>query len=86
MKKIILCLLVAIILSNCEIKPREAKAEMTPIACGIDGSANCVTYKIVTVDGIEFAIFATYKGGVTTHNLTKEKLEIQLLQKQLNQK
>lgn len=92
MKKIILCLLVAVILTNCDVsvKPKEAKAEESNVVCSDNG--NCVSYRNRVIDGIEYAIFYHGQAGSQSGsqpfviNLTKEKLEIELLHKQLNSK
>lgn len=85
MKKLIL-LLFAIILSNCEIKPRESTAQSTVKA--VTSTTN-YTYPVGSgrfiIDGVEYIAFSM-GGGYTSPfivNLTKDKLEIELLKKQL---
>lgn len=79
MKKLIL-LLFAIILSNCEIKPRESKADYF--------NENYSSRKVI-VDNIEYIVFYADKNysrtsnAIAVMNLTKDKLEIELLKKQL---
>lgn len=81
MKKIIICLLAAITLSNCEVKVKEAKAQSTKIAYNLRVTTE-------SIEGMDFLIF--YSGYESRApyviNLTKEKLEIELLRKQLNSK
>lgn len=76
MKKIII-LIAFVIMSNCEITPRSAHATLYKF------DKPTVAYE--TINGMTFAIFSTTNpyGGVHVVNLTKDKLEIQLLKKQL---
>lgn len=85
MKKIIICLLLSIALSNCEISVNKAKAQYAVSNISCSGS-HCVEYEKVTIDSMELGVFQKdhYSGGMFIINLTKEKLEIELLKKQLN--
>lgn len=91
MKKILVCLILAIIASNCEISINRVKAqderkenvvtEISPLQ-----RHRRIEMSRVTVDGMELMVFFTSTGYTSPHvvNLTKEKLEIDLLTKQLN--
>lgn len=93
MRKILICLILAIILSNCEISVKKAKAEANPnwteeqyYPAEYKGNGGTF-FKRIYIDSIEFGFFqstATYStGNPFVVNLTKEKLEIELLRKQL---
>lgn len=87
MKKLIL-LIVVVILNNCEIRPRQVCATTYPSA----DSYGYGRYQFTTEthEGMEYGIWALVGGGSQTGyaihvvNLTKEKLEVELLKKQLN--
>lgn len=84
--KYLLLTLLAIALSNCQIGVQQSHAEMTNIACT---GGQCVTYQKVNIEGMEYGVFsATHHYGMAPFavNLTKEKLEIELLHKQLASK
>lgn len=83
MKKILICLIGAIILCNCEVSVQKAKAQNDLTY----GTVNVVTK---TINGMEYASFilrgSVYGGSsytVSTVNLTKDKLEIEFLTEQL---
>jgi hypothetical protein len=87
MKKTFICLAIAIALSNAQISCQHASARdpQDNVACG---DFNCVAFDKTTREGIEWGIFYNSEGGQTgmqmfVVNLTKEKLEIELLKKQL---
>lgn len=87
MKKYFICLVLAIALSNMQISCRQAEArnDQDNVACG---DFNCVAFDKTTREGIEWGIFYNSEGGqagmqMYVVNLTKEKLEIELLKKQL---
>lgn len=88
MKKILTCLILAIILTNCEIKPKEAKAERNYY----NNYDNIYSYKEEEKSGMVYGIWyvkemSSQTGYSTTVvNLTKDALEIELLKKQLSQK
>lgn len=81
MKKIIICLLIAIIATNCEVKVKETKAQERRYNRQLD---------YINIDGMRYAVFTpaamstSGDGGIFVINLTKDELEVQLLKKQLN--
>lgn len=82
MKKSILLTILFFGLLSCEISPRKTNAAQTTdnISCG---RIDCVTYESVMWDGYEWAIFSTTDYHPTSPfviNLTKERLEIEKLQ------
>lgn len=89
MKKVILTAIVFILLS-CEISFKEASAAESNnnIICE---SHSCITYQERYINGYNYGIFhTTYASGgqagdIFVINLTKEKLEIELLKKQLSE-
>lgn len=88
MKKILICLSIAIVLSNVNISCQTASAndDQDNVACG---GKSCVAFDKTYREGIEWGIFYNAEGSQTgmqmfVVNLTKEKLEIELLKKQLN--
>ena len=93
MKKIILCFLLITILSNCEIKFKEVNAQINKnqkeyISYPVESSVlNSIGLRRIDIDSMEF-VMVTGQGGnwnlpTTIINLTKEKLEVELLKKQL---
>lgn len=90
--KIGACLLFAIVLSNCEVKVNESKAQNNGVfiryGTPVYNHQGQVRVSKQSYEGIEFVIF-TFDGmsdggkGLYIVNLTKEKLEIELLNKQL---
>lgn len=85
MKKILICSLLAIILSNCEIRVQQSKAEMTNIICNTQMN-ECITADIRYYDGMKYLIFSTTRYDAMSPfaiNLTKDSLEVELLKKQL---
>lgn len=87
MKKI-LALLFAVVLSNCEIeiKPKEVKAQSVFSTHGV------YNFESKTIDGMKYGIWSySYNSGgevaaIAVVNLTKDALEVELLQKQLSSK
>ena len=86
MKKFI-TLVIAIILSNCEIevKPRQVHAQ------NVYASGLQYAYTEKVVEGMKYGIWcADYRNGVAPAvcvvNLTKDKLEVEFLKKQLQEK
>lgn len=80
MKKLI------ITMSNCEIsvKPKHVKAETINLSCH---DQMCVTMDRKIIDNMEFLIFGNTRHESNTPfviNLTKQKLEVELLRKQVN--
>ncbi len=80
MKKITICLILAVILSNCEIRVKEAKAEYHLMNTG-ESTQTVYAYK--TFSNMRYLFTTTYHGGSTAVNLTKDSLEVELLKKQL---
>lgn len=80
MKKLI-CLILAITLSNCEISPRKSVAsDFDRIACG---SWQCAIKSDVTISGMKYGVFSTENDdSLFVINLTKDSLEVELLKKQ----
>lgn len=79
MKKIIV-LIVCLIFANCEIKPREAKAQ------GFWMLSDCqIGYR--EINGMKYAIFVPGNSDVYTGaavvNLTKDELEVEMLKLQI---
>lgn len=80
MKKIILLTVLFFGLLSCEISPRKTNADAVNISCP---TGDCVSYERRTYDGFEWAIFSsTHPNGMAPFviNLTKERLEIEKLQ------
>lgn len=86
MRKILLCSLVAIIFSNCEISVRKSVAQDN---IGIDRH---FSYIEKIKDGMKYGIwYVDYNTSQTGYavavvNLTKDSLEVELLKKQLAKK
>lgn len=87
MKKYIIALILAVILSNCEVKVKQAQAQdPTHVSIraynGVD-----IEVKKPIINGMQYAIiyeFAGYRGTMCVVNLTKDSLEVELIKKQLN--
>jgi hypothetical protein len=94
MKKILICFLAVMALSNCEVKFKEVKAQINPnqkelvsIGTGVsDGMPYHFEIRRLEIDSMEYAVFTYYGDAIYSINLTKEKLEIELLRKQLKTK
>jgi hypothetical protein len=82
MRKYIILLIIAIIFSNCDIKPRTAKANEGNLLC--DVSPACVTYRYINIGGMKYLITGIYYGGSTVTNITKDSLECEYYRKQLS--
>jgi hypothetical protein len=81
------------VLSNCEVKFKEVKAEINPnqkefisIGTGSGGSTYHFEIRRLEIDSMEYAVFTYYGDAIYSINLTKEKLEVELLKKQLKTK
>ena len=79
MKKIIICLLAAIMLMNCEIRVKQTNAQDTKHH----------QFEIKIANGMQYGIWSSYNSGdgnrsIFVVNLTKDSLEVELLRKQLN--
>lgn len=87
MKKTMTCILLAVVLSNCEIGVRKTNAQYNqrPISCSAN---NCVNFEKVTVDSMSYGVFQkeSYQGGVTVVNLTRDSLECAYYRKMLKTK
>lgn len=81
----IICLVLTIALSNCEIRVKEASAQTKneiKESHYIDvRSYGGVNWARVTIDGMDYAVFVSGSGHTSPFvvNLTKEKLEIEHL-------
>jgi len=84
MKKLLICLILAIALSNCEVSVKKANSQIIKTLQDSNGRIDICIYQY-TVDGIDYRIVHTgvSYGGTSVINLTKDKLEIELLKKQL---
>lgn len=85
MRKFIICLIGAIILSNCNISCNQAGAGDGGVTLW-DG----YSWEYKTLNGMEYIIFysdkltqSSYTGALFAINLTKDALEVELLRKQL---
>lgn len=83
MKKLI-CLVVAVVLSNCQIKiePNSVNAQ------GVVAGYVDYEYKEVTIKGMTYGVWAanahsSQASAIQVVNLTKDELEVKLLRKQL---
>ena len=79
------------VLSNCEVKFKEAKAEINPNQkelqmFNVNGEAYKFEIRRLEIDSMEYAVFTMYGNAIYSVNLTKEKLEVELLRKQLKTK
>lgn len=86
MKKILICLAVALVLTNCEIRVKPATAqEFSP------GGLNCPVYQYheEVHANMKFGVFLAIGrmpesgSAIQVINLTKEETELQLLRKQI---
>lgn len=82
-----ICLIAAIILSNCEVRVKQAHSQIIKTLTDGDGNSDIYVYSY-TSDSMEYRVFHTGNtyGGMHVVNITKDKLEIELLKKQLNKK
>lgn len=95
MKKLLVCLLGAVILTNCEIGPRKANAQKDwARQINLSQRFGRVEYVVREIQGMEYIIgsnSSTYSSpffvNLTLEKLQveKNKLEIELLKKQLSQ-
>lgn len=85
MKKYLLCLIVAVTLSNCNISTQSSKADAPSTTHLFNARYSEVIYKTVTIDSMDFAVFLYNDIRVSPFviNLTKDKLEIAKLNKEL---
>lgn len=84
MKKLLICTLAAIVLSNCDISVKQSKAQT--------GYSHVYDYKEVVIEGMKYGIWyvtsQTSQTGYATSviNLTKDSLECAVLRQQLKSK
>lgn len=85
MKKLLGCLLLAIILSNCEISVKKTNAQDNngPFFLMNADGGGLVNYIYKDWKGMKYVVISSYNGGTVTINLTKDELEVELLKKQL---
>lgn len=82
MNKLLLCLVACLVLANCDINARRAAAEPTPFN-------NTYRYHEEAHSGMVYGVWSVYYNSsqtgyaISTVNLTKEKLEVELLRKQV---
>lgn len=84
MKKYILLLFCAIILSNCEISPKKANAYYEMAHFNYSTAPSHVYYNYATFSGMKYIVASTYEAGTVVINLTKDELECEYYRKQLN--
>lgn len=85
MKKYIILLITSIILSNCEIRVKQANSQIIHTIKDSNGHSDVYVYRY-REQGMEYRIFHTGygHGGTSVVNLTKDSLEVELLKRQLN--
>jgi hypothetical protein len=90
MKKFIVCLIVAITLSNCEIKVKTSNAQISRVTEEEwikTSESTGVFVKRLNIDNMEMLVFisegSNNRGTPFVLNLTKEKLQIEVFKKQL---
>jgi len=81
MKKIIICLVVAIFFSNCDIKVKESRAQEYHLMNLSSSTETVYVYK--EFQGMRYLFASTYYGGSCVVNLTKDELEVELLRLQI---
>ncbi len=81
MKRILTLIWLTTILVCCDVGPRQTSASISV------GGHSWLKRTNNNVDGIEYHVYSTgaYEGGVFVVNHTKELLEIELIQKQINE-
>lgn len=78
MKKLLICLIGAIILSNCEIKPKEANAQGNYGEYGYGK----VTTKEYEFEGMKYVVFISsgkYEVSTFVVNITRDKLQTEIM-------
>jgi hypothetical protein len=83
MKKILGLTMLTMLMVCCEVGPRQASAGSStfidkPVYEGIYSTS-------YEKSGMEYRIFSMYNGGMCVVNVTKDKLEVELLKKQINE-
>lgn len=82
--KILICLMLAVILVNCEIRMRTVGAQ-EPLSAP-EGNNNLEIY-YRSIHGMEYGIVInTMDGGVTMVNVTKDSFELEYLKQKLKSK
>lgn len=84
MRKFIICLIGAIILSNIQVSCNQAKAESDSYHLLDLGNSMETVYTYHEWNGMRYVIIGTYYGGNSVINLTKDALEVEYLKKQLS--
>ncbi len=87
MKKTLLLTLMFVILSNCDIKPRETTAQPTTLKSYSNGATQFIYYEEVHNE-MKYGVWTTtnyYGGNTTIVNLTKDVLEVELLKLQISE-
>ena len=83
MKKLIICLLVAITLTNCEVGVRKSNAEIPIYHVMRIGEQAEVVQSTHLWKGMQYMVLVPFDGGPAIINLTKDSLEVELLRKQI---
>lgn len=83
MKKIFICLIGAIILSNCEISPKKAQAQDKVLNSSYNGGD--IFYKEYNVDGMKYGVFYRddYRTAPFVVNITRDKLQTEIITENL---
>lgn len=77
MKKYIICFIVALVLSNCEIRTKTTHAENT--------NKTWISVDHYIIDGMDYAAFCNSNGGgISVVNVTRDKLQVEMLTKNIN--
>lgn len=84
MKKILGLTMLTMLVVCCEVGPRQVSATTTSTIIA-DPNANGIYATSYEKYGMEYRIFSMYNGGMCVVNATKDKLEVELLQKQINE-
>lgn len=82
MKKILGLTTLTVLMMCCEVGPRQALAKSGFVS---DPPANGVYTSSYKEGGMEYRVFSMYNGGMYVVNVTKDKLEVELLKKQINE-
>ena len=90
MKKILICSLLAIVISNCEVKVRSVIANGEPVS-QFEGSGAMLVDKDIQIHGMIYHIWYINNASdgragfaISVVNVTKDLLEVQKLQKELS--
>jgi len=85
MKRILTLVWLTAILVCCDVGPRQTNAKSSKSV--YIGTPNYEKVYVTTekIDDIEYKIFSMYRGGLHVVNHTKELLEVELIQKQIDE-